>query len=1442
MAEDKTIRKVEDTLPARKSAKDFEGVSLPANQASKLSRPMGAFGNRTSKDQLDILQPTSVAKDSVSVPDSPSPSAKKQAEVGLPPDFVTKLGIDIPTAPKAPSKNAPEVSAPPISVGKSGTEVPTILQGSSKTSQEVPDNGTRPFKSGIQVGTTRPESKSSQSVPEAPQGEKKSDARVGVDGILRNSKGEPVVEIGPHKYKTDSSVAVDRDHQSKQDQGVADASNNLKKTEADLKVVQKYSSKEEIDVGPSYGYVRKDEADVSPSSEHAAKVEAPVSPPEDILKKGEAIVDPTHAAARKGETTISPPEDTLSKGEAAVDTAHTAAQKAFDRIDTTHSAGEKAQAGIDTTHSPSEKGNQDTNVQPTSLAKGLAAVVGIQDPTTLKTLVEPTNNPNLKAGHAEKLSDGMNGFTSATDQVGSTARASDNSKNVTYDEALAAVISSLAKGELPVSGSVASVTAEGSNTDILSHKDYKTPKDANVDLSSRVKPASTDYVDATSSSLDPAYDQQKVYLDYGKAAPPTTSLKVGDTNLDIVGANGLKRGDETSANSDIAYSDGFTPGYDALNLLPPRKGLLDSVGTIAKATNLVPKVPVPKPIDINDDLARIVDREAFTDVSRFIFARIHSSVLNGTDMRVEMTPTDDADNPQIAVQANTSSLADTALNVASSFSLGSVINNLTYRNNASKNLAGGFMPEVMSATFNGSAGHVFEDFWSYRMALKVHAKQYLQNRVETVSAVIEQDQAAYAALTSQIGQTKSQGGGNAKQLAKWEADAQSYRNEIQRLVADNDSTMRTLSKFLIALGEPTEYEQYSPSGERSLKDVKYWHIGVNRGSQGAINPDNPEDSAGIVPGSQLTWRQQVANQKPESSEDLSSSWMGYSTNASLQAQRDARERAYRETDFTPSPQSSADDDFTYYSLIVGTDKYGKGGYESSLDKIRFDNNDTEGSGTPREKVTVVDSSGSMRALYDRTDKAEQQLVEVTYGDSGADPHQISVSGAILNDGIKDRFVRQVLLQGDAAGATFTTFNPIKVDPSDSDAYNIIKVRRESLFDPAVTGLHSDFAANLDQGTRSAALGAYKKTFDKDNPPTYGLAKDNYFEAFQGNGVEADGWGNLGDAQSLNKLTSKRDSFRSRTAGGFEQNQDQSPSTDFATNRPDNADHSAKIDPSGMLAAQLQTVVDTVVEKSALNIVSDAAARVVFDATGARQGRPKPNHQDGSIGYIAALAQASDNPSFTVKKPSSSNAGSSEGAPPIIVIPFQFNPEVSGLSREASWNSITAFGRSSEFYVWANTGSTSISFKTTYAVTAGAALQRDGSTTNGDKNDSYSWTADWTEEYIAKILSYYEMLLLPQEVGKAPPIITVVLKNDSQESRFLRRVTSETGSNSAQWRRWVCTSVAVDPNYDAGYSESMTPRLWDVSLNLKEVPQSWSDYQTISMLKDKMKLLTKKVSS
>lgn len=175
------------------------------------------------------------------------------------------------------------------------------------------------------------------------------------------------------------------------------------------------------------------------------------------------------------------------------------------------------------------------------------------------------------------------------------------------------------------------------------------------------------------------------------------------------------------------------------------------------------------------------------------------------------------------------------------------------------------------------------------------------------------------------------------------------------------------------------------------------------------------------------------------------------------------------------------------------------------------------------------------------------------------------------------------------------------------------------------------------------------------------------------------------------------------------------------------------------------------------------------------------------------------------------------------IPFQFNPKISGESRSANWNSVTAFGRTHEHFIYSNSGARSIQFQTSYAVLDSkqgeyfdkfGTVVADGSV---DRNKEMGWAEGWTEDYVQMVLNMYRSLTLPISAYSAvtPPVIMIDF------GKYLGGYNRNDVDKYVN-ARWVVSEYSIDPNLDAGYTSTKTPRLYDITLSLKEVYNGWHD--------------------
>ncbi len=215
-------------------------------------------------------------------------------------------------------------------------------------------------------------------------------------------------------------------------------------------------------------------------------------------------------------------------------------------------------------------------------------------------------------------------------------------------------------------------------------------------------------------------------------------------------------------------------------------------------------------------------------------------------------------------------------------------------------------------------------------------------------------------------------------------------------------------------------------------------------------------------------------------------------------------------------------------------------------------------------------------------------------------------------------------------------------------------------------------------------------------------------------------------------------------------------------------------------------------------------------------KPDPSKLDFGMGKILVIRNASE----------SADADGNW----IYNIPFQFTPELSGESRSANWSTHTALGRTNDYFIWSNTASRTMQLRTSYAVIApesnDPAWFKDGRNGNAINSIYGEWGKYWTETIISGILAKYRKLVLPENYTPntslsdgnrlSPPIIIISFGTDA-DTKFSDSAVGKT--------RWLVSDINIDTKLEAGWTSAKNPRMYDISLTLKEVAPSWRSYQT-----------------
>jgi hypothetical protein len=190
------------------------------------------------------------------------------------------------------------------------------------------------------------------------------------------------------------------------------------------------------------------------------------------------------------------------------------------------------------------------------------------------------------------------------------------------------------------------------------------------------------------------------------------------------------------------------------------------------------------------------------------------------------------------------------------------------------------------------------------------------------------------------------------------------------------------------------------------------------------------------------------------------------------------------------------------------------------------------------------------------------------------------------------------------------------------------------------------------------------------------------------------------------------------------------------------------------------------------------------------------------------------------------------------ITLQFNPEITGESRSANWNGITALGKNHETFYWSNTNAKTIQFKTTYAIMMpdeqtgdwvksppwfrdiyNEGNSEDKSRNQGGGPTAYNklydqWGKKWTEPYVLNTLNKYERLMYGYKKDKfkngnriSPPFIQIKFGSYFQ--------TSYSSIKSFEKAFWTVSDCSIDARQELGYTASRNNFIYDVTLTLKE---------------------------
>ena len=412
--EDNTIKKVEDTLQPRQNGKGIEEVVTPPQPGSKELRTLGEFAIHQNKQEDSIPETTHQTKtdtaisETIHVPkqDTPIetplfPSKKHDEQISTLHYIPTKKSEEVTPPAGAPSKNSPEISTPDQKIKKE--ELVEDAPGGDKKQEVTLPN------------IKDPAFKIEQAITPKTEEIKKDDKIVEVDGILRNSRGEPVVELRDHIYKVDSGIDFENVHRIKQENIIP---NLVKETSTHQSKINLPNAKEYKKIGTD-GLEPKEEKDLGLKTSH--------------LHKNETVIKKFKPHPKKKETVIASPKK-YKKSEKEIKTTHKVKEKIEKPIDSRKHL-KKKEVGVSTLIKHYSKSLVDAETRNENL----------QSDHKDKTEIEATKHKNLKSIHKEKLDEGDPSYYDANDETKNNTRISNNRLNYTYEQVLEAIMTSIHK-------------------------------------------------------------------------------------------------------------------------------------------------------------------------------------------------------------------------------------------------------------------------------------------------------------------------------------------------------------------------------------------------------------------------------------------------------------------------------------------------------------------------------------------------------------------------------------------------------------------------------------------------------------------------------------------------------------------------------------------------------------------------------------------------------------------------------------------------------------------------------------------------------------------------------------------------------------------------------------------------------------------------------------
>ncbi len=1479
--------KVENTIPAVNLAKDQKDIGLPSKSLQKEQRTLGSFGNQQNKEINPIAEPTkkiykedrkidepinTLKKDEVAINDpshrdvkiensisTPEHKIKKDVYVD-PTSYGKKEEDDIALPKDHPDKKVIDITVTEDSMRKSELEIPSVDSIGKKEERNISP-----------PSTLEGDHKAIWSV-EMPDHLKKTEQEIA--STIHGEKEEEEIPSSSHYQKEEQNIAATT-HGKKEEQNIASTT---------------HDKKEEKEIASTIHGKKQEQAIDSTTAQK--KIEQEVDSVAHGKKQEQEIASTT--AQKKSEQEVNSVEhDKKSEQEIASTTAQKKSEQEIDSVE--HDA--KTEFEIDTTREHQEK------------------TIYSYDEILQEYLVTVQQEQNAKKPTTEKYSTQLNNNTSKA-----------------FTEALPVAIPTHTLGVKEQHAGLTNIPRiDGFDVTDVGNENYIVEKSSVAVVNGKT----IDNITAPTSLFDPDGNFGRTS---NKIADMGSKLKYAESNDPKVFDTSENAVEFTKVRN--TNSSEYRPVYNALNLIPPRTGLVDLLKNAANTFGLgtYTSFEIFKP-DMNNDTLRFAQRALTGEAARYVYSRLYSNVLLGFNPSKKK----EAKPLELSV-SGVLDQADKVFDVLNPVVDAMLINPLDLFKDKEALEYKGYIGS-MSNQINRSASGIYKSMSDYYGAVRSKILLRLAGQTDKLLAInskIEKLALENATTTSDAGASPTDKKSDITRKDSWWKDHQleSYNKKKGKLEASVKKLNLQYKEVVIGLDSPSEYTKYIDDSyfDLSGNSPVAWSVSMKRGEDGPeLGADQNTEKVDPKKTKSTDWRSYNLNRKPNSKDDFEN--VGFLNSSEYDVIRNLKERATsalkEQSLYADNADKVVEDLFTFQYILTD--------YGNNYGNVFTEINEYYKNISERTKVNKnIDPlihaipSKEMSTLYANSLKKSDYSYVIMTGDKKEqtkdgtsqfnDPHLSSLFETIstipynprseLFDTIKKsdsepfsnvkdqlyRFKNDSLLESadskydinltsidyKSNSAISNILQNIKEDSSkekmtldekknifyqkslnalsakDETKQNVRRPKnqmqdlaKEYENDSKMKDEYKDmfsfgwFNTNSDKGDRNSDIthlfeedinqSASYTLINKENTITDALYREAFTIALNGNDPEVDFIKQIETIADINKSRGKK-----YLQLGLSMVSSKEQNVIKAVAVPAEKDSAngmvvkvVKKDVSYDDATTSESLKESI-DGDTFIIQSDETVRnkesayyknitkkrnELFPVTTTNQTIKMTGNSFGSVKlYDTGLGGLTVSSAYNMNNQENGNGAV------YFTIPFQFNPEISGESRSANWNSVTAFGRTHEHFVYSNSGSRGIQFKTTYAITDftdneifdkfgdAKKSEKDQKEAGIERNNEIGWQKGWTEDYVLMILNMYRSLTQPVNAYSTvtPPIVCIEF--GKLFGTYARTADKYTNA------RWVISEYSIDANLSAGYTPNKTPRLYDVTLSMKEVFNGWHDLQ------------------